>query len=163
MYSICMHDRFTNMFSMLDSQSTLLIFPGSTVHASSQGLVRKVIVGDTAQPEILQLLSLSNNITEFQIAKNLTVHEHSQTVERDIMELSESQGALTYSGDIRTIELDFFPAPTLLTGLFTQELVVSNMLDGSQQKILVSMMVCLSFMHILHNRKHHTQAKTSKC
>jgi len=129
----------------VNRQPTLLIFPGNTIYASGEGLVRKVYVGDIALPERIQLLSLSTNQTRFNIS---TSYEHnsasgggSESSLREISVLSQSYGELNYSGNMVDIDITFLTAPSQFIGLLRQELVVSNSDDGSQQKLVVSMTV----------------------
>lgn len=112
--------------------------------------MRKVYVGDTALPERLQLLSLSTNRTRFNISThNSASSGESAATVTELLVLSQSFGELNYSGNMVNIDVTFFAAPTQFTGLLRQELVVSNSNDGSQQKLIVSMMVGTSVVLVI--------------
>lgn len=128
------------------------MFPGDSVQASGEGLVQQVYVGQTALAERLQLLSLSDNSTQFRITripKKQDSFVAGMNQSDGIFMFSPSQGQLNYSGDMASIDITFSAAPTQFTGLLTQELLISNSFDGSRQKLLVSMLVCIPVVVVL--------------
>lgn len=118
------------------------MLPSSNIQASGEGQVHQVVVGETALRERLQLLSLSEQPTYFQITTIPKTQDMQTQTPAVMCDFSQRRGMLNYSGDVTSIEITFAPAPMTSTGLFTQEFVVTNSFDMSQQKLLVSMMVC---------------------
>lgn len=113
-------------------------------------MIQQVVVGQTALPERLQLLSISSSPTVFRIA----MIPHSSFIQprlpaRQMVVLSQSQGQLNRTGDIKTVDITFTAAPTTFTGLLTQDLLVMNSYDRSRQKITISVMVCVPALFVL--------------
>ena len=127
------------------AQAVLLMFP-TEVKASSAGKKEKVTVGEQALPQTVQLLSLSDNTTQFNITKKTAVwtptdDNWSQGDGEFDLSLSQSAGDLTYVGAMAYIEFVFPQAPKTFIGSVSIEYTVYNTIDQSLQTLKVSAQV----------------------
>ena len=114
------------------------MFP-TEVTASSAGQNGKVTVGQVALPQNVQLLSLSNSTTTFNITQITQTWNPSKQNQDGSFELrlSESFGNLTYVGETANIQFVFPQAPQTI-GEIAIEYSVYNTVDHSLQTLKVS-------------------------
>ena len=127
---------------VLVAQAELLMFP-TEVTASSAGQNGKVTVGEVALPQNVQLLSLSNSTTTFnitQITQTWNPSEQSQDGSFEL-NLSAYNGRLAYVGAIANIQFVFPQAPKTFIGEIAMEYSVYNTVDQSLQTLTVSAQV----------------------
>jgi hypothetical protein len=134
-------------------QALLLLFPSALVVAVGDGLASAVMVGTQAPAERIQLVSVSANITTFNITWNPTQQgasgsptspgaEDTQAMPPWVS-LTVVSGVLGYPGDMADIFFNFTRAPTTVpaNGALMEEFNVFNSADSSTQVLRVTMQV----------------------